>query len=100
MFKEIFFDLGNVIINFCYENMCTQLANLFDVETRVIEAFLFKKNTLNDYESGAIDTEKFLNLFCKKMEKQVKQEPFVEALSNIFSPNQDSISLVKQLKSS
>lgn len=99
MFKAILFDLGGVIINYSYEKMCVQLANIFHVETALIKKSFFEEGAFTDYERGSINTEKLLKLTCKKMEKQVKQTAFIEALSNIFSPNESVVSLVKKLKS-
>lgn len=78
--------------------MCLQLANVFHVKIALIKELFFKKGLFTAYESGSINTEELLKLTCKKMDNQVKQEVFVQALLNIFSLNKGVFSLVKELK--
>ena len=54
--KFIYFDLGNVLLNFSRERMSQQIAELFAVDAKAVHDIVFQEDTLCRFERGEISS--------------------------------------------
>lgn len=98
MKNTIFFDLGNVIVYFSHEKMAQQIAFLLDTSPEIIYQFVKSQNLIENYELGIISSHdihlKFNNHFHKKM----SFTDMMDAVCDIFNPNQLILPILENLK--
>ena len=99
MISVIVFDLGNVLLPFNYE---TPLKHFNEIKPGLGDKFahLYKENyhVHRDYESGKISTQDFLSIMTGWLDNTVTGEEFCRIFSEIFTKNEDVISLLPKLK--
>jgi glucose-1-phosphatase len=98
-YSVIVFDLGNVLINFDYEIAVKK----FDkIEPNLGKKFLehHKKNyhIHRAFEKGMISEYEFIDLALSGVDYKVDPETFSKIYSDIFTPNDEVISLLPILK--
>jgi putative hydrolase of the HAD superfamily len=98
MVKTVYFDLGNVLIFFSHSRMFLQLSSYCGLSIPAIKHLLLDENTLQQYETGKIDTKKVFELFQSASTHPITLDAFRQAFSHIFSPNRDLWPLLKELK--
>lgn len=96
--KSVFFDLGNVVIFFCHQTMCKQLADISHASIDEIKEALIVSPLQDLYERGAISSEDVYNHFKKVFPITATFKEFSFALSDIFSLNEEIIPLLHELK--
>jgi HAD superfamily hydrolase (TIGR01509 family) len=96
MKRTIFFDLGNVLIFFDHGKMCQQAASLSGLDLRVVENFM--QNYADLYERGSVNSQTLYEEFNKMAQKKLHFEALMHALSDIFRPNEEVISIAQTLK--
>ena len=95
--KFIYFDLGNVILNFSHELGCVQMAEVAGVDADVIRRFAFDSDMALQYERGDITTREFYEFFCEQTDTQPDCEQLTAAGSDIFEINVPILPVVTQL---
>lgn len=98
MLKTLYFDLGNVLVFFDRQKMFHQTATCTGLKEEEIKKILIDYHIQEQYEKGEIDSVEIYHFFKKRSQKQFSLHEFIEAISDIFSPNQELWNLVKQLK--
>ncbi len=98
MLKTIFFDLGNVLVFFSHPKMHRQLAECTGLSADVVRKVFVDEKILEYYESGQIDTAHVYQVFKTKSPKSFDLQDFLNAASDIFTPNTALYPLVEQLK--
>jgi putative hydrolase of the HAD superfamily len=98
-YSAIVFDLGNVLINFDYDIAVKK----FDkIEPNLGKEFLeYHKNNYQihrAFEKGMISEEEFIKIALSGVNHKVDPETFAKIYSDIFTPNNDVISLLPVLK--
>jgi glucose-1-phosphatase len=98
-YSVIVFDLGNVLINFDYDIAVKK----FDkIEPNLGKKFLeYHKNNYHihrAFEQGLIREEEFIRIALSGVDHKVDPETFAKIYSDIFTPNNDVISLLPILK--
>jgi putative hydrolase of the HAD superfamily len=98
-YSAIVFDLGNVLINFDYRIAVEK----FDkIEPNLGKKFLeHHKNNYQihrSFEKGLITEEEFIRIALSGVNHKVEPETFAKIYSDIFTPNNDVISLLPILK--
>lgn len=96
MKRTLFFDLGNVLLFFDHQKTVDQIAKHCNIDTSMI------KNAMDlyadAYERGAIDSRSIHEHLCALANKKIEFDLFMNALGDIFKPNEPVIALALQLK--
>jgi glucose-1-phosphatase len=98
-YSVIVFDLGNVLLNFDYEIAVKKFAK---IEPNLGKKFLehHKKNypIHRAFEKGTISEAEFINISRSGINHKIDSVTFAKIYSDIFTPNNDVISLLPILK--
>ncbi|MBA4309513.1 MAG: HAD family phosphatase [Chlorobiaceae bacterium] len=97
--KVIVFDLGNVLIPFSYD---FAIERINKIENNLGEKFLdfYKKNysVHRSFEKGEISEEKFIEIMLNVCNHKISADEFCRIYSEIFTVNEDVVSLLPKLK--
>ncbi len=98
-YSAIVFDLGNVLIPFDYAPAINKL-NLIDqgLGDRFIEFYKSNYYFHRDFERGKISESDFVSKMLEVVDHKIDSETFKKYYSDIFSLNEDVISLLPILK--
>lgn len=97
-FDFIYFDLGNVIVNFDHETGCRQVSSLTGVPVDRVRELIFEAGSQIAYETGKISSRQFVDTFASESNTQPDLEKFLIAASDIFEVNREIIPLITQLR--
>jgi len=97
--RFIYFDLGNVLLDFSHEIACRNIAELVGVEPALIRQLVFEAELEVAYERGDITTEEFYEHFCAGTGTRPQLNDLCHATSNIFTLKQAMVPLLTQLRS-
>ncbi len=96
MKKTVFFDLGNVILFFDHHKMYSQVADLCGLKSADL---LLQAHTFIDlYERGSIDSRGIHHHLCELSGKHLDFAGLMNAVSDIFEPNNQILATIKELK--
>ena len=97
--SAIVFDLGNVLIPFDYKFAINKLNNIEQgLGNHFIDFYNSNYNIHRDFESGKISRVKFLRTMLKAINHKIDAETFCRIFSEIFTVNEDVVSLLPKLK--
>lgn len=94
----VYFDLGNVLLNFDHEIACVQIARICDRTSDEIRNVIFESDLQERYEAGDVTTDEFFEQFCATLGVNPDKQEILLAASAIFSPNYSIMPLVSQLR--
>lgn len=98
-YSVVVFDLGNVLINFDYSIAVDKFNK---IEPGLGQQFLahHKDNyhIHREFERGNINIDEFVKLVLKGIDRKINEEAFSKIYSDIFTANNDVISLLPILK--
>lgn len=98
-YSVIVFDLGNVLINFDYE---IAVKKFDEIESNLGKKFLeHHKNNYHihrAFEKGMIGVDEFINIALTGVNHKIDSVNFIKIYSDIFTLNDDVISLLPVLK--
>ena len=98
-FSAIVFDLGNVLIPFDYSKAINKLNEVEDgLGNRFYEFFKSNYNLHRQFESGKISEKEFINKMLSIVDHKIDELTFCKYYADIFSLNEDVISLLPLLK--
>ncbi len=95
--KFIYFDLGNVILNFSHQRMIDNVAKVTALDDRAVETHLFTSFLEDRYETGALNSQQFYEVFCETANAKCDKEAFLEAVGDIFWLNGSIVPVIGQL---
>lgn len=96
--RTLFFDIGGVLVNFSHEKMCENIAELGKIDLDIVKTHLFEKNLGEMYERGVIDSHTLHEHFCQLAGFPFSFDSFMESAAEIFSPKEEMLSLLENLK--
>ena len=101
--KFIYFDLGNVLLNFDHDLGCRQISEISGIHFDKVKSAIFGTELQTQYERGAISSREFFDQFCEltSASKEFKNNGFesmLAAASSIFSLNCAVVATVAQLR--
>lgn len=96
----IYFDLGNVILNFDHRLACRQIESITGVSSEQVNSLIFDSGLQIKYETGEISSFEFYESSCQAMGCRPEQARFLNAFSDIFEWNTRLIPLMAQLAAS
>ena len=94
--KFIYFDLGKVLVDFNFEQMCRQMGDAAGIEPRQVQAVL-AEGLLADYEIGRLDSRAAHEVFCRQTGTRPDYDAFSLACNDIFTPIDPMLPVVAQL---
>jgi glucose-1-phosphatase len=98
-FSAVVFDLGQVLLRFDYKHFVEKVnRHKAGIGKQFLE--LYKKNydIHRDFEKGLISEKDFISKMLEYLEHVIDEETFCNYWSDIFSPNEDVIALLPELK--
>ncbi|GAB6165667.1 HAD family phosphatase [Thermostilla marina] len=95
--RFLYFDLGRVLIHFDVDRMCRQMAEVSDAAPEDVYRVVFENGIQRDYEVGRISTVKFYERYCEALQCRPPQERLIEAASDIFWPNTETLPILASL---
>ena len=97
--KAIVFDLGNVLIPFDNKIFINRLNNIRDgIGDKLYDFYKSNYHIHRDFERGEISESEFVNKMLEVLEDIIDPETFCNYYADIFSLNEDVISLLPGLK--
>lgn len=96
----IYFDLGNVILDFDHSIGCRRIEGLTGVPANDVHAALFESGLDERFETGLIGGEQFHAEFCQLTNSQLSKEELMFVVSDVFSANWAIYPLITQLRAS
>jgi len=96
--RTIVFDFGNVLGLFSHRKAAEQLAVYSSASVQAIQAYLFAEKLEQDFESGRIAPDVFMNLVRDACRLTCTDEQFRTAFADMFTPNDSVCALVPRLK--
>jgi glucose-1-phosphatase len=98
-YSAIVFDLGKVLIPFDYAPAINKLNQIKKgLGDRFIEFYKSNCNFHRDFERGKVSESEFVNKMLEVVEHKIDAETFKKYYADIFSLNEDVISLLPILK--
>lgn len=98
MLKTFFFDIGNVLLFFSHEKMFAQVAACSGLSVDAIKTHLLEQRIAEQYESGQLGSEEVFQLLKERASQPFSFTSFLDAISDIFTPNESLWTLVQQIK--
>ena len=95
--KYIVFDLGKVLIDYCYDDFFALLSSR-GVQSCEVEDFLIRVR-LHDYEHGRLTCADFLAGINRLLDHPLDQDQLMIAWNGLFTPIPEMLELAAQLKS-
>ena len=96
--RFIYFDLGNVLINFDHHRAARQMAEVAGVSEQLVWKIVFESDLELEYERGAISTREFYEAFCTRTGSRPDYDALLWAASDIFELNDGIVPLLSQLR--
>jgi len=97
--KVIVFDLGNVLIPFDYSIAVQRLNKIEKNLGNTFLKFLKENYELHrSFERGDLTKETFTSIMCNALENKIDEETFCKIYSEIFTVNENVVSLLPRLK--
>jgi glucose-1-phosphatase len=98
-YSAIVFDLGNVLIPFDYKIAIDKLNKIEDgLGNRFMEFYKSNYHFHRDFEKGLITESDFINIMLEAAEHKIDEEIFKKYFADIFSVNEEVVSLMSALK--
>lgn len=94
----IYFDLGNVILNFDHDIGCNQVAKLTGLSPAQVDDAIFGSGLEDKFETGLVDEDQFHESFCSATGCDIDKAQLLLATSDIFTPNMPVFSIITQLR--
>ena len=99
--RGVIFDFGNVIYRFDLRRCTTELSRLCGLDSEEILRRVFDESGLEwDYMAGNLDSSQFLAEVSRICGYPFEEEHFARTFSDIFTPNEGTMDLVRRLKPS
>ena len=94
----IYFDLGNVLLNFSHERAARQMAEVAGISTEAVWQLVFADGDLeNQCERGDLNAQQVYDIFCEKTNTAADFATLERAGSDIFDLNRSMVPLVGHL---
>ncbi len=96
--KFLYFDLGNVLINFSVEQMLGQMAAAAEITSEAVRETIFAGGLMHRHETGRLSTREFYEAFCAAAGVRPDYGQLVAAAADIFDLNLPMLPLAAQLQ--
>lgn len=97
--RGVIFDFGNVIYRFDLRRCTAELSRLCGLDSEEIHRRVFDESGLEwDYMAGNLDSGQFLEQVSRLLGHPFEEEAFARIFSDIFTPIESTLDLVRSLK--
>jgi putative hydrolase of the HAD superfamily len=98
--RTFLFDMGNVLVHFCHQRMCRQIADLAQTSEEIVRDLLMRGSLQWDFERGLLTEEEFFAELRGRLQfsAEITREEFVRAGSDIFTLNASLIPVLDELR--
>lgn len=93
----IYFDMGNVLLNFDHRRACRQMGELARVDPELVWRICFASELEARCETGEVDADRFYETFCQETKTCPDSDALELAASAIFEVNATIVPLVTHL---
>ncbi len=97
--RTCLFDLGNVLVTFCHDQMCQQIGDLLERPAEVVREVLFDRQLQWEFECGRMTPEDFHQNVDRHFGTRTAFADFRHAASAIFTPTPGMQQILAELKS-
>src|SRR5688572_22738302 len=97
--RFIYFDLGNVLLKFCHDRMCRQMAAAAAIDVQRVREIVLSEAALRAHETGALNPATFHELFCRESGASIPCDLLHAAASDIFTLNEPILPVIRRLAS-
>ncbi len=95
--KFVYFDLGNVILNFTHQIMVDNVAKVASIDAASVQKHMFDNDLENRYETGELNSQQFHEKFCELAGADCDLDEFINACGEIFWLKSDIVPVISQL---
>ncbi|MGA2796370.1 MAG: HAD family phosphatase [Thermoguttaceae bacterium] len=95
--RFLYFDLGMVLLEFSVQRMLRQMAAVTGVGPEALKEILFDRGLMKQYETGAISSREFYELYCGRTGARPDYAVLCLAGSDIFTLNVPMLPIVAHL---
>lgn len=96
--KFVYFDLGNVLINFSVDQMLDQVGAAAGITAAAVRAEVLDTGLMRQYELGRLTDREFYEAFCAATGSRPDYDALAAAANEIFSLNLPVLPLAAQLR--
>ena len=97
--KFFYFDLGNVLLHFCHDRMCRQMAEVAQLDVQRVREIVLTDAALRQHETGVLNPDMFHEYFCRETGAKIAADVLHAAASDIFTLNAAIVPIVERLAS-
>ena len=97
--KFIYFDLGNVLLDFTHQRGFAQIAAVSGLSTAQVRTALVDSGLCDQYETGQLSTDEFHARFCEASGATATVAELARAWGDIFEIKPQTVALVANLLS-
>jgi glucose-1-phosphatase len=94
----VYFDLGNVLVNFDHAIAVRQVAELTGVATDKVRHLIFESGLQDKYETGLVSSQEFVVQVERALNMPLDQQKLLDAISSIFHPNLEILEPLRWLR--
>lgn len=98
MIQTFLFDMGNVLVYFCHDRMCRQMAEACGTDAAAMRKFLFDSGLQADFERGQLSESDLHQRLEDEFAQSVDFDNLVKAGSDIFTLNEAIVPVLDGLK--
>jgi FMN phosphatase YigB (HAD superfamily) len=100
--RFLYFDMGNVLLSFSHERMCSQMAAVAGIDAETVRRILFDETSEVRslqwrFERGELDTDAIYEAFCEAIGGRPERAALYTAASDMFGELPESVVLVRRL---
>ncbi|MDD3586996.1 MAG: hypothetical protein PHQ75_07410 [Thermoguttaceae bacterium] len=95
--RFIYFDLGNVLINFSVQRLLYQVSELTHKSEEEVKNAIFGDKKYQMLENGSLSSQAYFDQVCIELDCAINPDDFLEATNNIFWVNDSILPLVRHL---
>ena len=95
--KFVYFDLGNVILDFTHQMMVDNVAKVASIDGAEVQKHMFDNDLENRYETGDLNSQQFHEEFCKLAKAECDKDEFLDACGDIFWLKSETVPVISQL---
>ena len=93
----VYFDLGNVVVNFDHQMSCHNLAAITELDGATINSALYESGLQDQYELGNLNDQEFAFQLNSELGTSVSTTRLCHAISDIFWLNRPIMPLISQV---
>ncbi len=98
--RFVYFDLGKVLVHFDHQTAVEQLARLSGKSETLVRQVVFDSELQTRYETGLVSGEQFAAEVNQALESSLHTSEILEAISDIFSPNDPILAAIDVVRAS